>query len=180
MFYVCILFYISQERTKNIVDQSPIIKSQIATKPFWGLPVHLIIPMINVDTTIQSFGVNPKGEMDISDDIVDVGWFKLGSRPGEKGSAVIAGHLDGIDGQTGVFINLDKLKTGDKLYVEDENKKLVTFVVRESQIYDPGYAEEVFSPNDDAHLNLITCDGLWNGIKKEYSKRLVVFTDLLK
>jgi hypothetical protein len=54
----------------------------------------------------------------------------------------------------------------------------MAFVVRESRTYNPGYAEEVFSANDGAHLNLVTCDGVWDGAKKSYSKRLVIFADI--
>ncbi len=55
-----------------------------------------------------------------------------------------------------------------------------TFVVVKKQIFDSGYADEVFSRNDGAYLNLITCDGLWDGVKKSYSKRLVVFSDVIQ
>jgi LPXTG-site transpeptidase (sortase) family protein len=143
-----------------------------------GLPVVLTIPTIKVNAGIQQLGVNSKGEMDVPSNSTDVGWFKLGSRPGEKGSAVIDGHFDGKNGKAGVFFNLYKLKKGDKLYVKDDKGITTTFIVRESHAYDPGYAEDVFSSNDNAHLNLITCDGVWDGSKKSYSKRLVVFTDI--
>ena len=45
--------------------------------------------------------------------------------------------------------------------------------------YDPNAdAKDVFNLNDGkAHLNLITCVGIWNKIKKSRSERLVVFTD---
>lgn len=99
-------------------------------------------------------------------------------RPGERGSAVIAGHLDGVNGEAGVFTNLDKLKVGDKLYVEDDKKISTMFVVREIRTFDPGYADDVFGRSDSAHLNLITCDGVWDGTKKSYTKRLVVFADV--
>lgn len=117
--------------------------------------------------------------MEVPSNIADVGWFKLGSKPGEKGSAVIAGHFNGPNGETGVFADLFKLKEGDRMYIEDDQGKSLTFVVRESRLYDPGYADEVFSKSDGAHLNLITCDGTWDGDKKSYSKRLVVFADLV-
>jgi LPXTG-site transpeptidase (sortase) family protein len=116
--------------------------------------------------------------MEVPSNAVDVGWFDLGPRPGEKGSAVIAGHFDGENGGVGVFNNLYKLKKGDKLYVEDDKGTTLLFVVRESRIYNPGYADEVFSRNDSAYLNLITCDGVWDKAKKSYSERLVVFTDI--
>lgn len=140
--------------------------------------MRLKIPSINVNANIQYVGVNTRGEMEVPKNTVDVGWFKLGSRPGEKGSAVISGHIDGKNGEAGVFNNLHKLKKGDKLFIKDAEGTTITFVVRESRIYNPGYADEVFSSNDRAHLNLVTCDGVWDGAKKSYSKRLVVFTDI--
>lgn len=169
---ILFLFHLSQG------VNSKLAVNQTVNKVSLGSPTRLTIPAININTIIQHVGVTPNGEMDVPSNATDVGWFKLGSRPGEKGSAVISGHLDSQNGEAGVFTNLHKLKKGDKLYIEDDKGTFTTFVVRESREYDPGYAEEVFSLNDKAHLNLITCDGVWDGTKKSYSKRLVVFTDL--
>ena len=138
-----------------------------------------MIPVINVNAVIQYVGVTPKGAMAVPNNATDVGWFKLGPRPGEKGSAVIAGHFDGENGEAGVFTNLNKLKKGDKLYIKNDKGISITFVVRESRIYNPGYANDVFSGSSSAYLNLITCDGVWDGAKKSYSKRLVVFADIV-
>lgn len=153
-------------------------QNQVVTKISVGPPARLNIPAINVNAKIQHLGVTSQGEMEVPSNTVDVGWFKLGSRPGEKGSAVIAGHIDGKNGDSGVFTNLYKLKAGDKLYIEDDKGIIISFVVRESRTYNPGYAEEVFSLNDNTHLNLVTCDGVWDGVKKSYNKRLVVFADI--
>ena len=168
-----LLFYFIQGNNKKSVPQS-----QTVSKTSPGLPMRLTIPAINVNAIIQYVGVTSKGEMEVPSNATDVGWFKLGSRPGEIGSAVIAGHFDGKNGEAAVFFNLYKLKVGDKLYVEDDKGISITFVVRESRTYNLGYAEEVFSSNDKAHLNLVTCDGVWDGAKKSYSKRLVVFADI--
>lgn len=145
-----------------------------------GLPVRLVIPAISVNANIQSLGITPSGEMAVPSNIVDVGWFNLGPRPGKKGSAVIAGHFNGPNNQAGVFVNLDKLKVGDRLSVIDSRGVSTTFTVRQKRVYDSGYADDVFGRNDAAHLNLVTCDGLWDGTKKSYSQRLVVFTDFLQ
>ena len=142
-------------------------------------PVRLLIPSLKVDANIQPVGVTAQGAMESPNNIFGVGWFYLGPRPGEKGSAVIAGHVDGERGEVGVFANLYKLKKGDKIYIQDNKRKSLIFIVVESRRYDPGYAEEVFSRNDQAYLNLITCDGVWDGVSKRYTKRLVVFTDLV-
>ena len=143
-------------------------------------PVRLVIPVINVSANIQSLGTNSKGEMEVPTNITEVGLFKYGVIPGQIGSAVIAGHFNGKNNQEGVFFNLDKLKVGDKLSVEDKTGKSITFVVQKKELYDSGYADNVFTQNDGAHLNLVTCDGLWDETKKSYPKRLVIFSDILK
>ena len=173
VFFLLLLFYFPQGTNEKSLSQT-----QVVNKASPVLPMRLTIPAINVNTGIQHLGGTQTGEMEVPNNALDAGWFKLGPRPGEKGSAVIAGHFNGKNGEEGVFANLDKLKKGDKLFIEDDKGKTITFVVRESRTYDPGYANDVFNSSDSAHLNLITCDGVWDGIKKSYSKRLVVFADI--
>lgn len=161
------------------INDKSVPQKKVLSKVSSGLPVRLTIPAINVNAEIEHVGVNTRGEMEVPSNTVDVGWFKIGPRPGEKGSAVISGHFDGKDGKAGVFNNLHKLKKGDKIFMKDDKGKTTAFIVRESRIYNSGYAEEVFSLNDSAHLNLVTCDGVWDKNKKSYTKRLVVFTDAI-
>jgi len=144
-----------------------------------GLPTRLVIPAIAVDAAIEYVGVAPDGSMGIPKDPGEVAWFELGPRPGEEGSAVIAGHFGWKNNLPAVFDDLDVLRKGDSLYVEDEEGMVTTFVVRESRLYDPQEdAEDVFGSSDgEAHLNLVTCEGVWDPVSKSYAKRLVVFTD---
>jgi LPXTG-site transpeptidase (sortase) family protein len=179
LLFLLLLFYFIQVANENKVFQGSAHQNQPVNKASIGLPVRLMIPAINVNAVIQYVGVTPKGAMAVPNNATDVGWFKLGPRPGEKGSAVIAGHFDGENGEAGVFTNLNKLKKGDKLYIKNDKGISITFVVRESRIYNPGYANDVFSGSSSAYLNLITCDGVWDGAKKSYSKRLVVFADIV-
>jgi len=178
VFSLLLLFHTQGINDKSIF-QSFIPQNQVAAKASPGFPVRLLIPAINVNAAVQQVGFTKSREMEVPSNTVDVGWFKLGSRPGEKGSAVIDGHFDGDSGGAGVFTNLYKLKKGDKLYIENDKGEVTVFVVRESRTYDPGYAYDIFSLSDSAHLNLITCDGVWDGVKKSYNKRLVVFADAI-
>lgn len=158
-------------------EQKPV--SLPAKKAGFGLPVRLKIPLINVDAAINYVGLAPDGSMDITESQEDVAWFKLGPRPGEIGSAVMAGHY-GLRNKIGsVFDKLHKLQKGDKVDVEDDRGMITTFVVRESRNYDPkADASAVFGSNDDkSHLNLVTCEGVWSDAAKTFSMRLVVFTD---
>jgi LPXTG-site transpeptidase (sortase) family protein len=144
------------------------------------LPVRLKIPKINVDAALEPVGLTSQGAVDVPKGPANAGWFDLGPRPGEKGSSVIDGHFGWWkNGTQAVFDNLDKLRKGDKVYIEDETGATITFVVRESRMYNPNAdATDVFGSNDGkVHLNLITCDGVWDKVAKGYSQRLVVFTD---
>lgn len=163
---------------KPISQASSLVDSQTVKPKTPGIPVQLIIPAINVDTNIHPLGVTSKGEMEAPESIVDVAWFKLGSLPGEIGSAVIAGHFNGKKNEAGVFFNLDKLKKDDEIIIKDDKGQSLTFIVQQIRLYNPGYAENIFSSNDKAHLNLITCDGVWDKNKESYSKRLVVLADI--
>lgn len=145
-----------------------------------GLPVRLKIPAIHVDAPIDHMSVTKNGEMESPQGAKNVGWFKFGARPGDVGSAVIAGHHGRwLGGEGSVFDNLSKLKNGDEVHVEGANGATATFVVRQSRTYNRAEAaSEVFSVNDGkAHLNLVTCQGAWREAEKTYDERLVVFTD---
>ena len=148
-----------------------------ATDPM--LPIRLIIPSINVNAAIESVGLTPAGAMNAPKGPADAAWFDLGPRPGDIGNAVIDGHFGWKDNIPAVFDNLAKLQIGDKIYVETAKGTTIVFVVREVLTYDQNAdARSVFNSNDGkAHLNLITCEGVWNAASKSYSNRLVVFAD---
>lgn len=153
----------------------------VAASPQAASPllVRLKIPVIQVDAAMVSVGLAPDGSMDAPKGPADVAWYALGPSPGEVGSAVIAGHFGWKDNIPAVFDNLSALRKGDKIYVENEKGETVTFVVREKRMFgEKGNATEVFSSSDGKeHLNLITCEGVWNKETKSYSQRLVVFAD---
>lgn len=182
IFLSSIFYFITKNAIQN-GSETPIkdfvvSPKQEQTNP--GLPVRLNIPKINVDAVIEYVGLTPNGEMDVPKGPAEVVWFELGQRPGENGSAVIAGHYGPWkSGARSVFENLTELRKGDKVYVEDDKGETISFVVREIRRYDPeADASGVFSSNDGkAHLNLITCDGVWDNVSKSYPERLVVFTD---
>ena len=144
-----------------------------------GLPIRLRIPKIGVDAAFEYVGLTPDGAVGVPSGPASVAWFNLGPRPGEKGSAVIDGHYGWKNGIPAAFDNLYKLQKGDELYIEDEKGAVTTFVVRELRTYGENEdASGVFGSSDGkAHLNLITCEGVWSAAKKSYSDRLVVFTD---
>jgi sortase A len=154
-------------------------KGSTTVIPNSGVPIRLDIPIINLSAAIDSVGLTTDGAMDIKKNPDGVAWYNLGARPGDVGSAVIAGHYGWENGHGSVFNNLHTLKVGDEVSVNDEKGKTTTFIVRDNQRYDPNAdATTIFRSNDGkAHLNLITCEGVWNNTTRTYSGRLVVFAD---
>ncbi len=148
-----------------------------------GKPARLIIPSIGVDANVQSVGLYWKGDgtMGIPTNFTDVAWYNGGPRPGEPGSAVIDGHLDGHDVKEAVFYNLGNLKNGDLVEVLDTKGKTWKFKVVDIKSYDyDASATDVFSGDvSKARLNLITCAGDWMAAQHLYTKRIVVFTELV-
>lgn len=160
--------------------ESVSIKDAVAPVVKTGLPVRLKIPRINVDAAIESAGLTSAGAMDIRKVPDAIAWFDLGTRPGDIGSAVIAGHYGyWKTGQIALFYNLDKLRKGDPIYVENDKGETITFIVHEIKTYKPDAdATPVFSSTDGkAHLNLVTCSGPWDAVSRSYPTRLVVFSD---
>ena len=142
------------------------------------LPRRLEIPKLGVNARVQYVGLNSNGEMGAPSNGDDVAWFNLGTKPGEVGSAVIAGHLDDKNGHPAVFWNIHKLKVGDDVYIIDGNGNKKHFRVISLEKYKTGAApmKKIFGSNDGIYLNLITCGGVWDKTKNNYTERLVVFT----
>jgi LPXTG-site transpeptidase (sortase) family protein len=144
----------------------------------YGLPDRLRIPKLAVDAPVTYMGLTKTGAMAVPDNIADVGWYKNGALPGNKGSAVLAGHIDGLKGEPGVFAHLNKLQKGDTLQVIDSNNSTISFRVKNIQTYGQDeQPSEVFNTVDGVHLNLITCTGVWDSTQHHFLERLVVFTD---
>ncbi len=145
-------------------------------------PIRVRIPALDIDAAVQEVGVNVKGNMATPSNFTDVGWYKYGTPPGIRGSAVVAGHVDNGLGLAGVFKKLNSIKVGDTIFVEKKDGTEVRFRVAEIQTYP--YTDVprdiLFSRSDMPRLNLITCDGAWVRDAKTYDQRLVVYSELVQ
>jgi len=142
-------------------------------------PTQLKIDKIGVSAVVQPVGLTVDGNMDIDENPTQAAWYKLGPKPGQEGSAVIAGHYGWKKNVPSVFNDLHTLVAGDQILTLGEDGKVMTFVVTRLATYAPDQdATNVFRSDDGkSHLNLVTCQGSWNNSVRTYSERLVVFTD---
>nr|WP_204589506.1 class F sortase [Chryseomicrobium aureum] len=142
-------------------------------------PQTIRIPSIGVEAPVQHLGVNDKGEMAVPDEINEVSWFEPGYNPGQNGRAVIAGHVDGLEGPA-IFWDLADVQAGDVIEVAGEDETL-TFEIYKLESIPLALADvsEVFGYTSSPELVLITCSGTYNREWGTREERLVVYAKLI-
>jgi hypothetical protein len=139
-------------------------------------PEALTIPFIGVHTALEKLDRTPQGMLQVPDSTTIAGWYIGSPRPGEIGSAIIAGHIDSTSGP-GVFFRLRLLRQGDLVYVRRVGGTLVVFRVTAEHMYpkDDFPTEQVYGPVPDAELRLITCGGVFDPATGSYLSNVVVY-----
>jgi LPXTG-site transpeptidase (sortase) family protein len=155
-----------------------------ATEPAWWQGARLLIPSLHIDAPIEAVGVTPDGSMEVPahQQWDGVGWYEYGPVPGEKGSAVIDGHLDRPGGAPAVFWRLHELHAGDTFMLMTHDGKTLHFRVTMLQKYEPQQAPlaNIFGDKSGSYLNLITCAGQWVASERQTTQRLVVYATLVE
>ncbi|OXS64343.1 LPXTG-site transpeptidase (sortase) family protein [Bacillus sp. V-88] len=143
------------------------------------VPATIEIPAIDVSTSIEAVGLKENGEMAVTESFETTAWYQGGYKPGEPGNAVIGGHVDSRNGPA-VFYKLNKLSKGDEIIVKNKEGEKRTFVVIDKKEYpwDDAPLKSIFGYSPASSLNLITCTGDFDHSARNYSKRLVVYTEL--
>ncbi|MET7295046.1 class F sortase [Streptomyces griseoloalbus] len=145
-------------------------------------PTRLLIPAIDVDAPFTDLAINGKGQLEAppAHNTNLVGWYAKGVSPGERGTSIIAGHVDTATSPA-VFARLSELKKGDRLRVLREDGSKATFVVDETESFDKDDFPDarVYADTSDAQVRLITCAGDYDRAAQDYTENLVVFAHLV-
>jgi sortase (surface protein transpeptidase) len=123
------------QETKQVLSEKTAIPlpTQPPSRQTPGAPVSVSIPAIEIQADIEQVGLDSQGNMDVPRTHYTVAWYSLGYKPGEKGNAVLAGHLDQQNGSPAVFWNAPNLKPGDIIITTDETGKQYKFSVTRIQ-----------------------------------------------
>lgn len=170
----------SQQATPAQVS-APEVETEAQEQVTAAVPQSLQIPKINVDTEVESAGLDEQKKPVLPKDPDNIVWYNLGPKPGEVGSSVVSGHYDKVTGAPAVFWDLKKLDKGDEILVTDADGNVHTFSVTNvvDYPYDKVPLKELYAASTDKPLlNLITCGGTWNDATKLYSSRTVVYAEL--
>lgn len=145
-------------------------------------PTRLLIPAIGVDAPFTDLAIDAKGRLEPppAHDTNLVGWYAKGASPGERGTSIIAGHVDTATSPA-VFAELHRLAKGDRFEVRRADGQKAVFEVDEAQTFDKDSfpSDRVYEDTPTAQVRLITCAGDYDRQVRDYTANLVVFAHLV-
>ncbi|MFB7656400.1 MULTISPECIES: class F sortase [unclassified Streptomyces] len=144
-------------------------------------PVRLLIPEISVDAPFTDLAIGANGQLEPppAADTNLVGWYAKGVSPGERGTSIIAGHVD-TKTSPAVFARLGQLDEGDVFHVRRADGRKASFEVDSLETFakDEFPSKRVYGDTDRPEVRLITCAGDYDRKAKDYTDNLVVFAHL--
>ncbi|MFI0774596.1 class F sortase [Streptomyces sp. NPDC021212] len=169
--------------TEGYDSQAPAAKPASRQGPALppSVPSRLDIPSIGVSAPFTPLALNSQGTLVPPPDTDNnlVGWYQAGPSPGERGNAIVAGHVDTKTGPA-VFAMLSSLKAGANVTITRDDGILATFVVDKVRTYEKKDFpdRQVYGDTDDAQLRVITCGGAYDHTAKDYTANVVAFAHL--
>ncbi|WP_030185123.1 class F sortase [Streptomyces sp. NRRL S-813] len=144
-------------------------------------PVRISIPEIGVDAPFTKLSLDASKHLSPppANDKNLVGWFQGGASPGERGAAIVVGHVDTKTGPA-VFVDLASLEPGDPVSITRADGVVARFKVDRAEKFSKAAFPDdlVYTDTPTAELRLITCGGTFDRSKQDYEDNLVVFAHL--
>lgn len=114
--------------------------------------------------------------MEVPTNYQRAGWLDRSPAPGERGPAIIAGHVDSTVGPA-VFFRLKEVHAGDRVMVTRADGRVVAFTVDGVQRYAKNAfpTDTVYGPAPGRVLRLITCGGSFDRNTRQYRDNVVVY-----
>ncbi|MEU6550168.1 class F sortase [Streptomyces sp. NPDC046915] len=143
-------------------------------------PTRIRIPAIRVNAPLMGLGLTSSGSLDVppAGNKNLAGWYEAGTSPGERGTAIVAGHVDNTEGPA-VFYGLGALRRGAAIEIARQDGSVAVFTVDAVEVYSARNFpdEKVYGAAKRPELRVITCGG---GYSKTtgYQGNVVVFAHL--
>lgn len=144
-------------------------------------PVAITVDRIDACSSLVPVGVDAQRRIEVPPVRTpeQAGWYRHGPTPGERGPAVVVGHVDG-DGGRGVFADLADAVAGDRITITRRDGSLAVFTVtgtvQVSKDWFP--TRDVYGDTAGAELRLITCGGALDGAGRSDEDNVIVYAQL--
>ncbi|BFV59069.1 class F sortase [Kitasatospora sp. CMC57] len=147
-----------------------------------AVPTRIRIPALRVDAPVAGLGLDSGGRLETPAEHERnlAGWYRDGVTPGQRGTSIMAGHVDIADGPA-VFYRLGTLRKGDQVEVDGEDRGTAYFTVDGVESF-PKEAfpdARVYGRSADSQLRLITCGGDFTA-GRGWDANVVVFAHLVR
>ena len=167
----------------SITTVAPRLASDPKARPLArSAPVKIKIPRIGVNAPVMKLGRDADGTVQVPPLAAHnlAGWYRYGSSPGQRGPAVILGHVDSTTG-TSVFYDLKNLHAGDTVDVTLADGTVAAFAVDGLQkvAKDAFPTASVYGKSGDPSLRLITCGGPFDQATGHYTDNIIVYAHLV-
>jgi hypothetical protein len=139
-------------------------------------PRHISIPAIGMSARVIRLGLNKDRTIQVPTDYSSAGWYRFGPRPGERGPAVIIGHVDNKNGPA-VFYRLRELERGDGIVIGRADRSVVRFRIDGLERWPKAEfpTQRVYGNTQGSVLRLVTCSGSFNSSTGHYVDNTIVF-----
>ncbi|RRO19231.1 class F sortase [Saccharopolyspora rhizosphaerae] len=139
-------------------------------------PSRVRISDAGIDAPVVPLDVDSRGALIPPDTGEVAGWWRNGPEPGERGPAVIAGHVDTSVGPA-VFYRIPKLSEGTEVVIDraDGTSAVFTTYRVEEHPKDEFPTGSVYGATALPELRLITCGGRFDAAGGRYLANVVVF-----
>jgi hypothetical protein len=148
----------------------------VPADPTVARPKRLVIPVLNVDASIDSEKLDPIGGLTLPDNPQQIGWWSSGAGPGSTfGSVVLAGHVDDHKLGIGALYNIGKLSIGDLIWVDSTAGRRAYRVAARRVYKKSSLPGDVFAQAIPERLVLITCTSPYDRKTRTYEANVVVY-----
>ncbi|KAB2352645.1 class F sortase [Actinomadura rudentiformis] len=171
--------------------EQPDYRDQGGPRAIWNIPdgpelpasppERLEIPEIGVDAPVMRLDKKDDGTVEVPpfEHSGHAGWYQRGPAPGSRGSAVVLGHYDDLDGAA-VFYELHRLRPGARIRVlRRDGTKALFRVDAVEQIRKWDFPRDrVYGDVRYAGLRLVTCGGSYDKHERSYRDNVIVYAHL--
>ena len=146
-------------------------------------PQRLLIPKLRVDAPVVTFTLDQlekDGSLPAPKRANDVAWYDYSGRAGEANNVVLSGHVD-WSGSAAVFARIKELVNGDQVVLVGQGGTRFVYEVLGCDdvechlpLSSTPNVDEFVGFSSFSHLTMITCEGQWDRINRDYSHRRIV------
>jgi LPXTG-site transpeptidase (sortase) family protein len=164
--------YTAEEFSENTDGEVAAVRTERQSIEYVDPDSVTLADLSSMDTVLVVETANIQGKIVdgyTQESMLDGFWhYPESSVPGKRGNTVIFGHrFHRLPPSKNTFFNLDSVKVGDKIRIEQTGTEF-TYTVVKTAVADK-FDESVLKTTGDYRLTLITCTPLWTS-----EKRLVV------